>query len=220
MGARPGHRQPHRGACDDQPTSSGRRTALKVVPVATDVTDEDSRDNAARPDVLEAFGRVDCVINNAFGIPPMTRSPRSSWTPLAPRTRPTCSRRCDSRRCSRTPCRAGEAGGSIIMVNSCVSFSVAARVRRLQALQGRPQAPRLVAGHRARPARHPGEQRRAVVHLRGREPRLLRLPGAGSGRPTSRCTPRRPRRPTSSGSRRRRRSPVRRSSSPATWPRP
>ncbi len=59
--------------------------------------------------------------------------------------------------------------GSIIMLNSCVVYSSAAGVRRLQALQGHARAPRLVAGHRARPARHPGQQRRAVLHLRGRQ---------------------------------------------------
>ena len=43
---------------------------VKVVPVVTDVTDEESRVNL-RDQTLEAFGRVDCVINNAFTIPPM-----------------------------------------------------------------------------------------------------------------------------------------------------
>ena len=42
----------------------------KVVSVVTDVTDEDSRARL-RDETLAAFGRVDCVINNAFTIPPM-----------------------------------------------------------------------------------------------------------------------------------------------------
>ena len=42
----------------------------KVVSVVTDVTDEDSRVNL-RDKAVEAFGRIDCVINNAFAIPPM-----------------------------------------------------------------------------------------------------------------------------------------------------
>ena len=49
------------------------------------------------------------------------------------------------------------------MLNSCVLLQLAAGVRRLQAVQGRARAPRLVAGHRARAARHPGQQRRAVA---------------------------------------------------------
>ena len=43
---------------------------VRAVTVVTDVTDEDSRANL-RDKTLEAFGRVDCVINNAFAIPPM-----------------------------------------------------------------------------------------------------------------------------------------------------
>jgi NAD(P)-dependent dehydrogenase (short-subunit alcohol dehydrogenase family) len=46
--------------------SYGRRALV----VPTDITDEDSR--AALVDkALEEFGRVDCLLNNAFGIPPM-----------------------------------------------------------------------------------------------------------------------------------------------------
>ena len=41
--------------------------------------------------------------------------------------------------------------------------TVPARVRRLQAVQGHPRAPRLLAGHRAGAARDPGQQRRTVA---------------------------------------------------------
>jgi NAD(P)-dependent dehydrogenase (short-subunit alcohol dehydrogenase family) len=46
--------------------SHGRRALV----VPTDITDEDSR-QALVEKALEEFGRVDCLINNAFGIPPM-----------------------------------------------------------------------------------------------------------------------------------------------------
>jgi NAD(P)-dependent dehydrogenase (short-subunit alcohol dehydrogenase family) len=46
--------------------SYGRRALV----VPTDITDEDSR-QALVEKALEEFGRVDCLINNAFGIPPM-----------------------------------------------------------------------------------------------------------------------------------------------------
>ena len=167
------------------------RRARSLV-VVTDVTDEDSRVNL-RDKTLEEFGRVDCVINNAFAIPPM--DPITQIEPAQARarsTRPTCSRRCGSRRCS--PTRWRESKGSIIMLNSCVASAVAAGVRRLQAVQGRAGAPRLVAGHRARPARHPGQQRRAVAtstrtSTSGYFDWLAR---SRQQDPRARCTPRRP----------------------------
>ena len=189
---------------------------VKVVPVVTDVTDEDSRVNL-RDKTLEAFGRVDCVINNAFTIPPM-----DPITQIEPRKLAKVNETnvfAPLRLSALFADALSESKGSIIMLNSCVVVQLAARVRRLQAVEGRPRAPRLVAGHRARPARHPGQQRGAVVHLRGRQPRLLRLPRRRRGaRRTSRSTPTRPAPPTSSGSRPPRRSPGRRCSSPPTSP--
>ncbi|MQW77399.1 SDR family oxidoreductase [Nocardioides sp. dk4132] len=44
----------------------GRRALV----VPTDITDEDSRRRLVERS-LEEFGRVDCLLNNAFGIPPM-----------------------------------------------------------------------------------------------------------------------------------------------------
>src|SRR5690349_22006222 len=46
--------------------SYGRRALV----VPTDITDEDQR-KALVETTLAEFGRVDCLINNAFGIPPM-----------------------------------------------------------------------------------------------------------------------------------------------------
>jgi NAD(P)-dependent dehydrogenase (short-subunit alcohol dehydrogenase family) len=92
----------------------------KAVSVVTDVTDEESRVNL-RDKAVEAFGRIDCVINNAFAIPPMdpitTIDPKklarvnetNVFAPL---------------RLSALFADALSASkGSIIMLNSCVSFS-------------------------------------------------------------------------------------------------
>ncbi|MFL6106998.1 MAG: SDR family oxidoreductase [Marmoricola sp.] len=93
---------------------------VRAVTVVTDVTDEDSRANL-RDKTLEAFGRVDCVINNAFAIPPMDPITQIDPKKLA--------------RVNETnvfaPLRLSalfadalaESKGSIIMLNSCVSFS-------------------------------------------------------------------------------------------------
>jgi NAD(P)-dependent dehydrogenase (short-subunit alcohol dehydrogenase family) len=88
--------------------------------VPTDVTDEASRANLAER-ALEEFGRVDCLINNAFAIPPM-----DPITQIRPE---------DLARANETnvfaPLRLSAlfadalaaSKGSIIMLNSCVSFS-------------------------------------------------------------------------------------------------
>lgn len=92
----------------------------RAVTVVTDVTDEDSRRNLAEK-ALEAFGRVDCLLNNAFAIPPM--DPITQIDPA------------DLARANETnvfaPLRLSalfadalsQSKGSIIMLNSCVSFS-------------------------------------------------------------------------------------------------
>ena len=93
---------------------------VRAVTVVTDVTDEDSRANLLAK-TLEAYGRVDCIINNAFAIPPMDPITQIDPKKLA--------------RVNETnvfaPLRLSalfadalsEAKGSIIMLNSCVSFS-------------------------------------------------------------------------------------------------
>ena len=93
---------------------------VKVVPVVTDVTDEDSRVNL-RDQTLEAFGRVDCVINNAFSIPPM-----DPITQIEPRKLAKVNETnvfAPLRLAALFADALSESKGSIIMLNSCVSFS-------------------------------------------------------------------------------------------------
>jgi NAD(P)-dependent dehydrogenase (short-subunit alcohol dehydrogenase family) len=92
----------------------------KVLPVVTDVTDEDSRANL-RDQTLEAFGRVDCVINNAFAIPPM-----DPITQIEPRRLAKVNETnvfAPLRLASLFADSLAASKGSIIMLNSCVSFS-------------------------------------------------------------------------------------------------
>jgi NAD(P)-dependent dehydrogenase (short-subunit alcohol dehydrogenase family) len=93
---------------------------VKVVPVVTDVTDEDSRVNL-RDRTLEAFGRVDCVINNAFAIPPM-----DPITQIEPRKLAKVNETnvfAPLRLAALFADALAQTKGSIIMLNSCVSFS-------------------------------------------------------------------------------------------------
>jgi len=93
---------------------------VKVVPVVTDVTDEESRGNL-RDQTLEAFGRVDCVINNAFAIPPM-----DPITQIDPRKLAKVNETnvfAPLRLAALFADALSESKGSIIMLNSCVSFS-------------------------------------------------------------------------------------------------
>ncbi len=91
-----------------------------VVPVVTDVTDEDSRVNL-RDRTLEAFGRVDSVINNAFAIPPM-----DPITQIEPRRLAKVNETnvfAPLRLAALFADALSASKGSIIMLNSCVSFS-------------------------------------------------------------------------------------------------
>jgi NAD(P)-dependent dehydrogenase (short-subunit alcohol dehydrogenase family) len=93
---------------------------VKVVPVVTDVTDEESRVNL-RDRTLEAFGRVDCVINNAFAIPPM-----DPITQIEPRRLAKVNETnvfAPLRLAALFADALSESKGSIVMLNSCVSFS-------------------------------------------------------------------------------------------------
>jgi len=93
---------------------------VKVIPVVTDVTDEDSRVDL-RDRTLEAFGRVDCVINNAFAIPPM-----DPITQIEPRKLAKVNETnvfAPLRLAALFADALAESKGSIIMLNSCVSFS-------------------------------------------------------------------------------------------------
>ncbi len=93
---------------------------VKVVPIVADVTDEESRVNL-RDRTLEACGRVDCVINNAFTIPPM-----DPITQIEPRKLAKVNETnvfAPLRLSALFADALSEAKGSIIMLNSCVVFS-------------------------------------------------------------------------------------------------
>ena len=92
----------------------------KVVSVVTDVTDEDSRVRL-RDQTLAAYGRVDCLINNAFTIPPM-----DPITQIEPRKLAKVNETnvfAPLRLSALFADALAESRGSIIMLNSCVLFS-------------------------------------------------------------------------------------------------
>ncbi|MBJ7358724.1 MAG: SDR family oxidoreductase [Nocardioides sp.] len=93
---------------------------VKVVPVVTDVRNEESRVNL-RDQALEAFGRVDCVINNAFAIPPMDPITQIDPAKLAKVNETNVFG--PLRLAALFADTLSESKGSIIMLNSCVSFS-------------------------------------------------------------------------------------------------
>ncbi len=93
---------------------------VKVVPVVTDVRNEESRVNL-RDQALEAFGRVDCVINNAFAIPPMDPITQIDPAKLAKVNETNVFG--PLRLAALFADALSESKGSIIMLNSCVSFS-------------------------------------------------------------------------------------------------
>ena len=93
---------------------------VRAVTVVTDVTDEDSRANLLAK-TLEAYGRVDCIINNAFAIPPM-----DPITQIDPRKLAKVNETnvfAPLRLSALFADALSESKGSIIMLNSCVSFS-------------------------------------------------------------------------------------------------
>jgi NAD(P)-dependent dehydrogenase (short-subunit alcohol dehydrogenase family) len=92
----------------------------RVVSVVTDVTDEDSRINL-RDRTLEAYGRADCVINNAFTIPPMDPITQISPRKLAKVNETNVF--APLRLSALFADALAESRGSLIMLNSCVSFS-------------------------------------------------------------------------------------------------
>lgn len=93
---------------------------VKVAKVVTDVRNEESRANL-RDKTLEAFGRVDCVINNAFTIPPM--DPITQIDPVALAKVNETNVFAPLRLSALFADALSESKGSIIMLNSCVSFS-------------------------------------------------------------------------------------------------
>lgn len=97
-----------------------KQLGVRVATVVTDVTDEDSRANLLAQ-TMQAFGRVDCLINNAFAIPPM-----DPITQIDPRKLAKVNETNVFAPLRLSALFAGalaESKGSIIMLNSCVSFS-------------------------------------------------------------------------------------------------
>ncbi|WP_312855951.1 SDR family oxidoreductase [Nocardioides stalactiti] len=96
--------------------SYGRRALV----VPTDITDEDSRQALVQKS-LDEFGRVDCLINNAFGIPPM--DPISTLELDGLRAANETNVFAPLRLSSLFADALAESKGSIIMLNSCVVYS-------------------------------------------------------------------------------------------------
>ena len=94
----------------------GRRALV----VPTDITDEDSRARLVER-ALEEFGKVDCLLNNAFGIPPMDPITQLSLESLRAANETNVFA---PLRLSALFAEALSASrGSIIMLNSCVQYS-------------------------------------------------------------------------------------------------
>ena len=96
--------------------SYGRRAII----VPTDVTDEASRANLVER-ALEGFGRVDCLINNAFAIPPMDPITQIKPEDLAKANETNVF--APLRLAALFADSLSASKGSIIMLNSCVAFS-------------------------------------------------------------------------------------------------
>ncbi|WP_205471965.1 SDR family oxidoreductase [Nocardioides sp. SYSU D00038] len=96
--------------------SHGRRAVI----VPTDVTDEASRANLAEQ-ALAAFGKVDCLINNAFAIPPMDPITQIKPEDLAKANETNVF--APLRLSALFADALAASKGSVIMLNSCVSFS-------------------------------------------------------------------------------------------------
>ena len=88
--------------------------------VPTDITDEDQR-RALVERALEHFGRVDCLVNNAFGIPPM--DPISTIPLDALRAANETNVFAPLRLSALFADALAASRGSILMLNSCVVFS-------------------------------------------------------------------------------------------------
>ena len=97
--------------------SHGRRALV----VPTDITDEDARTRLVETALAE-FGRVDCLINNAFGIPPMDPLTTLDLQSLrdANETNVFAPLRLSA---LFADALAASPNGSVIMLNSCVMYS-------------------------------------------------------------------------------------------------
>jgi NAD(P)-dependent dehydrogenase (short-subunit alcohol dehydrogenase family) len=97
-----------------------REHGRRALVVPTDITDEDSRKRLVEA-TLEEFGRVDCLINNAFGIPPM--DPITTLELDGLRAAQETNVFAPLRLSSLFADALAESKGSIIMLNSCVVYS-------------------------------------------------------------------------------------------------
>jgi NAD(P)-dependent dehydrogenase (short-subunit alcohol dehydrogenase family) len=97
-----------------------REHGRRALVVPTDITDEASR-QALVTATLDEFGRVDCLINNAFGIPPM--DPISTLELDGLRAAQETNVFAPLRLSSLFADSLAESKGSIIMLNSCVVYS-------------------------------------------------------------------------------------------------
>ncbi|PPJ06973.1 short-chain dehydrogenase [Nocardia nova] len=96
-----------------------RSHGRKALVVPTDITDEEQR-RALVDRALAEFGRVDCLINNAFAIPPM--EPITGIELDALRTANETNVFAPLRLSTLFADALAATRGSIIMLNSCVSF--------------------------------------------------------------------------------------------------
>ncbi len=98
-----------------------RSHGRKALVVPTDITDEDARKRLVEA-ALDEFGRVDCLINNAFGIPPMDPLTTLDLQGLrdANETNVFAPLRLSA---LFADALAASPNGSVIMLNSCVVYS-------------------------------------------------------------------------------------------------
>ena len=132
-----------------QITDTGRR----AVAVGTDITDEEQVNNLVEAS-LEAYGKVDVLINNAFRVPSMKPLANTTFEHIRDAIELTV---LGALRLIQgfTPALA-EAKGSVVNVNSMVVRHSQTQARRLQDGQVGAAGDVAVAGHRARRARYPG----------------------------------------------------------------
>lgn len=97
-----------------------REHGRRALVVPTDITDEDSRQALVDAAVAE-FGRVDCLINNAFGIPPM--DPLTTLSVESLRAANETNVFAPLRLSALFADALAESKGSIVMLNSCVVYS-------------------------------------------------------------------------------------------------
>jgi NAD(P)-dependent dehydrogenase (short-subunit alcohol dehydrogenase family) len=97
-----------------------REHGRRALVVPTDITDEESRRRLVDA-ALDEFGRVDCLINNAFGIPPM--DPITTLELDGLRAAQETNVFAPLRLSSLFADSLAESRGSIIMLNSCVVYS-------------------------------------------------------------------------------------------------